>query len=130
MNIQTSEYIKPVTGDNTLVAQVCNTILTDSIDTAMRFINKNQEAFQRKENEIIILSRLLKDHNIDASIQMLLWNQKMHPDSWQTMLELGSAYKAKGDLARARETALKAKQINPENSEIMALLNEINEAEK
>lgn len=130
LNIQASEYIKPVTGDNTLVAQVCNTILTDSIDAAMRFINKNQEAFQWKENELIILSRLLKDPNIEASIQLLLWNQKMHPDSWQTLLELASAYKAKGDLAHAKETALKAQQLNPESSEIMALLNEMDEAEK
>ena len=91
-----------------------------------RFLDTNQEVFKSKENEIIILSKLFKDPNVNASIQLLLFNNKMHPESWQTLLELSSAYKMNGDLSIAKETVLKAQQLNPENGGIISLLNEIN----
>lgn len=130
LNIETNEYIKYKTSDNAIVAQLCNIILTYNIDSAIRFLESNQEVFKIKETEINILSKLFKDPDIDVSIQLLLFNEKIHPESWQTLLELGSAYKVNGDPTLAKQTVLRAQQLNPENSEIISLLNEINEVEK
>ncbi len=128
--IQTTEYIKADTCDNSIVAQLNNTILTFNIDSAMRFVDRNQEVFKSKENEINILSRMFRDSDVNVSIQLLLFNMEMHPDSWKPLYELAYCYKVNGDLTLAKETVLKAQQLDPENSEIAHLLEEINKAEK
>ncbi len=128
--IQTTEYIKADTCDNSIVAQLNNTILTFSIDSAMRFVDRNQEVFKSKENEINILSRMYRDSDLNVSVQLLMFNMEMHPDSWKPLYELAYGYKVNGDLTLAKETALKAQQLDPENSEINHLLEEINKAEK
>jgi len=130
LDIKTNEYLEFVIDDNSDVAQLANLILTYNIDSAIIYLEKNMEVFRSKENEINTLSRLFKDPNTDASIQLLLINEKMHPNSWQILLELGSTYKMNGDLSLAKETVLKAQQLNPENSEIISLLKEINEVGK
>ena len=129
-NIQTNEYIKADTSDNIIVAQLGNTILTYNIDSAIIFLNRNQEVFKSKENEINILSRMFRDSDMNASVQLLLFNMEMHPDSWQSLYELAYAYKVNGYHSLAKETVIKAQQMNPENEEIIRLLNEINEAQK
>ncbi|MEN8123472.1 MAG: tetratricopeptide repeat protein, partial [Bacteroidota bacterium] len=127
INFQTNEYMQPLSGNNSIVMQLCNSILTYGTDTASSILNQNQEIFKRKENEINILSKLFIDHNIETSIFLLTFNAKMHPDSWQAHFELGFAYKEKGEFSLSKQALLKARQLNPDNSEITKLLNEINE---
>ena len=100
------------------------------MDSAIHFLDSHQEDFSEKENEINILSKMFRDADTDEAIQLLLFNKKMHPDSWQTQFELGFTYKLKGDLSLAKEAVLKAQHLNPENREIISLLNQINEDEK
>jgi len=119
-----------VTSDNSTIAQLCNLIISDGIDSAINFLDSHQEVFSEKESEINILSKMFRDADTDEAIQLLLFNKKMHTDSWQTQFELGFTYKLKGDLSLAKEYILKAQELNPENSEIISLLNEINEAEE
>jgi len=52
----------------------------------------------------------------------------MHPNSWQAYYELGFTYKLNGDLPLAKETLMKAQELNPENTEIVSLLDEISES--
>jgi len=130
LSFQTNEYIKSVTSDNSTIAQLCNLIISDGIDSAINFLDRNQKVFIEKENEINILSKMFRDADTDEAIQLLLFNKKMHPNSWQTQFELGFTYKLKGDLSLAKEYLLKAQELNPENSEIIGLVNEIDEAEK
>lgn len=104
--------------------------MTYNIDSAMVFLNSNMEVFKSKENEINILSRMFRDSDMNATVQLLLFNNEMHPDSWQPLYELAYAYKVNGNLALAKEKVLEAQQLNPENSEIFNLLVEINEVEK
>lgn len=129
LNFQTNEYIKAEANDNTDIAQLGNLILTNGINSATGFLYDNQEIFINKENELNILSKMIRDNNIDAAIQLLLLNAKMHPDSWQTYFELGNTYKIKGDLSLSRKALIKAQYFNPDNVEIIKLLNEINEEE-
>jgi hypothetical protein len=96
----------------------------------MRFVDRNQEVFKSKENEINILSGMYRDSDLNVSVQLLMFNMEMHPDSWKPLYELAYGYKVNGDLTLAKETALKAQQLDPENSEITHLLEEINKAEK
>jgi hypothetical protein len=130
LDIQNNEFIESVNGDNSIIAQLGNTILTYNIDSAMIFLNSNQEVFKSKENEINILSRMFRDSDMNATVQLLLFNNEMHPDSWQPLYELAYAYKVNGYLALAKEKVLEAQQLNPENSEIINLLVEINGVEK
>ena len=130
LSFQINEYIKSVTSDNSMIAQLCNLIISDGIDSAIGFLYSHQEFFSEKENEINILSKMFRDADTDEAIQLLLFNKKMHPDSWQTQFELGFTYKLKGDLSLAKEYLLQAQELNPENGEIINLLNEIDEAEK
>jgi hypothetical protein len=130
LNIKANEYIKPETTDNTLLAQVFNTILTYDTEAGIKFLNKNQGVFKSKETEINILSKMIKDHDMDASIQILKFNTEMHPDSWEALFELSKVYDENGDLLLAKTTALKAQQLDPENNEINKLLAKINEEDK
>jgi tetratricopeptide (TPR) repeat protein len=130
MNVQTNEYINTDVSDNAIVARLCNTILTYNIDTAIIFLNTNLEVFKSKENEINTLSKLFRDPDMNASIQLLLFNTTMHPNSWQAFYELAYNYKENGDFSLAKETVLKAQELNPGNAEIISLLNGINEAKK
>jgi len=128
-DFQTDDFIQSIISDNSMIAQLCNLILSDGIDEGMDFINNNQEDFIKKENEIIILSKLFRDPQPDAAIQLLLFNEKTHPNSWQAFFELGFTYKLNGELPLAKNYLEKALELNPENTEIIKLLNEINEAE-
>jgi hypothetical protein len=58
-------------------------------------------------------------------MHLLLFNVKMHPDSWQAQFELGLTYKLKEEPSLAKEHLLKACVLNPENPEIIKLLNQI-----
>jgi cytochrome c-type biogenesis protein CcmH/NrfG len=107
--------------------ELCNSILANGIDTAMMFLNQNQEVFKSKENEINILSKMFTDNDINTSIQLLTFNTTNHPDSWKANFDLGFAYKENGDLALSKQALLKARQLNPENGDITKMLDEMNE---
>lgn len=130
LSFQTNEYINSITSDNSIIAQLGNIILADGIDAAKKFLNNNQEVFIKKENEINILSKLFRDPDIDAAMQLLLFNVERHPNSWQAQFELGFTYKLKEELILAKEHLLKARELNPENPEIIKLLNEIDGQDK
>ncbi|MCK5536705.1 MAG: hypothetical protein KAI79_07750 [Bacteroidales bacterium] len=130
LSFQNNEYIKPITSDNSMITKLGNLILSDGIGKAMDFIKSNQEIFIKKENEINILSKMFRDSYKDEAKELLLYNTKNHPNSWQAHFELGFTYKLYSELSLAKESLLKAQQLNPENTEINKLLNEINELEK
>jgi len=130
LNIIANEYIKPETNDNALMAQVFNVILTNNINAGIQFLNENQEAFESKENDIIILSKMIKDHDMDASVQLMLFNTEIHPNSWKAFFELANVYNENKDLSLAKTAALRAQQLDPENSEINSLLKKIKEVDK
>jgi len=126
LNFQASEYIQPVSSNNSMIMQLCNSILTNGIDTAKVFLYQNKEVFREKENEINLLSKMFIDRYIETSIALLAFNTEMHPESWKAHFELGFAYKEKGELILSKETLLKAQLLNPDNSEITKLLDEVN----
>ncbi len=128
MDIKSNEYVEFISSDNSIIAQLCNILLECNSDSSNSFLDKNQEALRNKENEIIILSKLINDCKIEASIQLLLFNEKLHPDSWQTLFQLGQNYNLVGDMALAKETLLEARELNPGNDEIINLLNKIDES--
>lgn len=125
LSFQTNEYIESIAAENSKIAQLGNIILSDGVDAANEFLNRNQDVFTDKENEINILSKMFRDTDPDAAINLLLYNAKMHPNSWQTQFELGTTYKLNKELTLAKEHLLKAHELNPENPEIVKLLNEI-----
>lgn len=130
LNLINNQYIEPITGENSMVAQLGNIILSDNMDEAMSFINNDLKIFKSKENEIVVLSRLIRDYNMDAAIQILLFNNEQHPESWQIHFELGITYKLAGQTELAKNSLLIAQELNPENDEIIELLKEINETDE
>ena len=128
--IKDSEFIENIASNNLIIVQLGNLILSDGIDSAMDFMVSNQEDFIKKENEINILSKMYRDSYNDEAIQLLLFNTNNHPNSWQTHFELGFTYKLNNEFTLAKESLLKAQQLNAENTEIIKLLNELNELEK
>ena len=130
LSFQNNEYIKAEAKDNSAIAQLGNLILSDGIASAMDYISSNQETFVNKENEINILSKMFRDSYKNEAKELLLFNTKNHPNSWQAHFELGFTYKLHDELTLAKESLLKAQELNPENAEINKVLNEINESEK
>jgi Flp pilus assembly protein TadD len=63
------------------------------------------------------------------SIWLYLKNAEYHPDSWQAHYDLGYIYSSKGETILAKNALLKAKELNPENTDIATLLNEVNNVE-
>lgn len=129
LNFQDSEYIKANISDNSLIAQFGNLILSDDSEAINRFMKEHHETLKIKETEINILAKMLRDSRMDDAIQLLLFNVKIHPNSWQAHFELGFTNKLKGELSLAKESLLKAKELNPENGEINKILKEINESQ-
>jgi tetratricopeptide (TPR) repeat protein len=127
LSFQTNEYVQPKSIDNSMVMQLCNSILAHGMETAMIFLTKNQEVFKSKENEINIMSKMFSDNDISTSIQLLTFNTTNHPDSWQAYFDLGIAYKEKGDLSLSKQSLLKAQELNPDNGAIAKMLDEISE---
>lgn len=127
LSFPANEYVQPKTIDNSLAMQLCNSILTNGMDTAMVFLNQNQEVFTSKENEINMLGKMFIDKDISTAIQLLTFNTTHHPDSWKANFDLGFAYKENGDLALSKQALLKAQQLNPGNGEITKMLDEMNE---
>jgi len=73
---------------------------------------------------------MIKDHDMDASVQLMLFNTEIHPNSWKAFFELANVYNENKDLSLAKTAALRAQQLDPENSEINSLLKKIKEVDK
>jgi tetratricopeptide (TPR) repeat protein len=122
-----SEYIQPVIQDNTSISELCNMMITGDMDAVMMHLQENQNIYDSKEIEINILAKMFIDGYIEKSIQLLLYNVAHHPDSWQAHYNLGYAYKEKGELQLSSNELNRAHELNPENSDIVTLLHEVNE---
>jgi tetratricopeptide (TPR) repeat protein len=122
-----NEYIQPVIQDNSSIAELCNMMITGDMDAVMMQLQENQNIYDSKEIEINILSKMFIDSYIEKSIQLLLYNVAHHPDSWQAHYNLGYAYKEKGEPQLSINELNKAHDLNPENSDIINLLNEVSE---
>jgi tetratricopeptide (TPR) repeat protein len=65
------------------------------------------------------------DKHIDFALELFLFNVDKHPDSWQAYYNVGYAHKVKGEFTASRNALLKALELNPENPDIAALLDEL-----
>lgn len=122
---EANSFMQPVYQDNSAVAQLCNLASRDKMDLATGHLNENRALYADKENEINILGRMLIDKHIDFTLQLYLFNVENHTDSWQAYYSLGYAHKVKGDITESKNALLKAQELNPENSDIAALLDEL-----
>lgn len=129
LNFESNEYIIADTSDNSAIVQLGNLILSEGSVAVNCFMKDHHKTFENQENEINILTRMLRDSKMDEAIQLLLFNVKMHPDSWQAHFELGFTYKLNEQLSLAKESLVKAQKINPENEEINKILKEIDESQ-
>ncbi|MBI9071041.1 MAG: hypothetical protein JEY94_05560 [Melioribacteraceae bacterium] len=114
--------------------KLLHTFLQDNIDSAISTYKNHKDTnfnkYDYSEEEISALGRMLIDYDADASEKLYLFNQKEYPDSWHVYFDLAFSYRLKGDVDSAKKALLNAQQLNPDNSEISELLNEINESKK
>ena len=68
-------------------------------------------------------------YNQDNAIWLYQTSLKQRPDSWETHLGLACIYKEKGEIPLAKNKLLKAEELDPGNTKIKDLLNEISEKE-
>lgn len=129
-SFQTNEYIIAETSDNSTIVELFNLILTDDSEAVNRFRKDHHETFKNQETDINILTKMLRDSKMNEAIQLLLFNVREHPNSWQAHFELGFTYKLNEQLSLAKESLLKAQNINPENEEVNKILKEIDESLK
>jgi len=101
--------------------------LDNNLDSAARLVDDHKAELFAEETQINMLARMFIDSKIDLAIWLYINNVKNHPDSWQAHYDLGYAYKEKGETLLAKNILVKAKELNPENSDIANLLNEINQ---
>jgi hypothetical protein len=121
------EYIEPVDYNYSVITSLCNTLLNNDLDYAAKEVENNKNVLFEGANHLTILARMV--FNRDIANWLYLQNVKYNPDSWQAHFDLGFIYKEKGEILLAKEALLKAKKLNPENTDITDLLNEVNLAE-
>ncbi|NOR34441.1 MAG: hypothetical protein GQ579_07140 [Bacteroidales bacterium] len=121
------EYIRAVSQDYSCITTLCNALLDNNLDSAARLVDDHKAELFAEETQINILARMFIDSKIDLAIWLYINNVKNHPDSWQAHYDLGYAYKEKGETLLSKNELLKAKELNPENTDITNLLNEINQ---
>lgn len=119
------EYIQAVSQDYSCIATLCNMLQDNDLDAASRFVDEHNAELFSAETQISILARLFIDSEIDLAIWLYIINVKNHPDSWQAHYDLGNAYKEKGEALLSKDELLKAKELNPENTDIAKLLDEL-----
>ena len=123
------EYILAVDDNYSSIAKLCNALLGDNLDSATRLVNENKTELFSEETQINILARMFIDSNIDLAIWLYLNNVENHPDSWEAHYNLGYMYMENGESLLAKEELLRAKELNPENTDIADLLNDMNQLE-
>lgn len=125
--IYANEYIVKVTHDNSIVSSLLNTLLTNDIDTVISCMIKNRVLYQDKENEINILGRMLIDKYTSISIRLFLANLELHPNSWKAYYSLGVCYMQENNLSLAQDAVNKALELQPNNPDIIKLMEEVSE---
>jgi len=121
------DYIQPVSRNYSCITTLCNILLDNNLDSAARLVDDHKAELFADETQINILARMFIDSKIDLAIWLYKNNLKYHPDSWQAHYNLGYAYKEKGEPLLSINELLKAKELNPGNTDIINLLNEIDE---
>ncbi len=124
-----NEYIQAISHDYSAITILCNTLLDKNLNSAARLVDDHKTVLFAEENQLNILARMTIEVNIDMSIWLYLKNAEYHPDSWQAHYDLGYIYSRKGETLLAKNALLKAKELNPENTDIATLLNEVNNVE-
>ena len=127
--VKSNEFIEKDTSEYLELTELANLILLNKEEEAIQILYDHQKSFIKQEMGINILSKLIRDSNKDAAIELLLFNTQMHPNSWQAYYELGFTYKLNDNYTMARKNLLKAQELNSENSEIAKLLNDIGKNE-
>jgi tetratricopeptide (TPR) repeat protein len=122
-----NDYIQPVTLNFTIINTLCNTLLDNNLDLAARLVEENKTELFAGENQLNLLARMFNDK--DIAIWLYQKSLKYNPDSWETHYNLGSFYKENGEPILATNALLRAQEINPENTKITDLLNEISREE-
>ena len=123
--IYENEYILKDTTDNSSVSSLLNTILNDEIDIAISEMLKNKYKYINKENEINVLGKMFIDKDVSTSIRIFLANLELHPNSWKAYYNLAICYKKSNNLILAKEVLKKAIELQPNNPEILKLMEEI-----
>jgi len=67
--------------------------------------------------------------NQDNAIWLYQTSLKYRPDSWETHLVLACIYKENGEIPLAKNKLLKAEELDPGNTNVKDLLNELTEKE-
>ena len=122
-----NEYIRPLNLNNTAISTLCNILLNEHLDSAVSYIHTHEAELVAEETRVNILARMLIDKYPDLAIFLAKYNVEKHPDAWKAHYNLAYMYKQKGEIVLARNTLLKAQALNPDNTEIADLLNEIKE---
>ncbi len=122
---QADEYIEPVDYNYSAITTLCNTLLENDIVTAAKLVEDNKSVLCEGANHLGLLGRMFSDKEITN--WLYLQNVKYSPDSWRAYFDLGYIYKEKGESLLAKEALLKAKELNPENTDITDLLKELRE---
>lgn len=109
--------------------KLLNTFLQENIDSAIstyknhKSINFNN--YNYNEEEISVLGRMILDYDLSASEKLFLFNQEEYPGSWHVYFDLAYFYKLKEDTDLAKKTLLKAQEIEPNNKDVISLLEEL-----
>jgi len=123
------EYILAVNDNHSSITTLCNMLLDNNLDSATSLMNENKNELFADETQVNILARMFIDTNIDLTIWLYLNNVENHPDSWQAHYDLAYVYKENGEPLLAKKELLKAEKLNPGNTDIIKLLNEVNQLE-
>jgi tetratricopeptide (TPR) repeat protein len=118
-----NEYIQAVDMDYSVITTICNTLLDNNLESAARQVDDHKTVLFEGENQLNILARMA--YNMDMAIWLYQKSLKYRPDSWETHFGLAHVYKDKGETLLAKNELLKAKELNPGNTDITDLLNEI-----
>ena len=126
---QDNKYIQAVTYNHSAINALCNTLLDNNLSSASRLVDAHKTILFEGENQLNLLARMFKDTDPETAVWLYLQSIEHQPDSWEAHFDLGIIYKEKGDIILAKNELLKARELNPENTRITDLLDEVKELE-
>ena len=127
LNGPENEYIQAADLNYSAITTICNTLLDNAFDSASKQVDDHETVLLEGENQLNILARMA--YNKDMAIWLYQKSLKYRPDSWETHYGLAHIYKDKGETLLAKEELLKAEELDPGNTDITDLLNEISKIE-
>ena len=126
---QDNKYIQAVSYNYCAINALCNILLDNNINSASRLVDEHKTLLFEGENQLNLLARMFKDTDTETAVWLYLQSIEYQPDSWEAHCDLGIIYKEKGDIILAKNELLKARELNPENTRITDLLDEVKELE-